>query len=376
MKEENQSAPPVTPNPSTPAAAGQEEGKWRVEAVEGGWRYLFGNAGIFVSSRRPDDRRLMDAIWAAHNASLREQLHGEKEPVAEKTLGESDASADNVKAVLQNALARAFADLRMHAISYHINPLHGNYYLCKVCNVESKDSDAAVMHAEGCSFTAINAALEVLEETSVSDRGGSPASRVSSPNSSASIREKEEAETCPYRYCGAEDYKTFHRCDICGREWKAERLAAGKEDGKSKALVAAEAWFSEQRLYKHRSDAVNALAEIINLSAGKEASEPNTHVLQKAQAACSKLTEIEIAIPKCDGSYLYEVASVLNIRATCALPESDGSYASWMGGSRGTVDVAIEDLRSSDVAVTKSDAVPRVSPASSSLSGHTPKSDQ
>lgn len=33
-------------------------------------------------------------------------------------------------------------------------------------------------------------------------------------------------QKCPYRYCGSKSYKTFNRCDNCGREWEKKEAVA------------------------------------------------------------------------------------------------------------------------------------------------------
>lgn len=68
---------------------------------------------------------------------------------------------------VKDALVRAREDLRQYAIAFCINTQHGNYFRCRVCNAESKEADTHILHAVGCSFTAINVALETLEAPSV-----------------------------------------------------------------------------------------------------------------------------------------------------------------------------------------------------------------
>lgn len=51
-------------------------------------------------------------------------------------------------------LEQATTDLQVHAIAFHVNPEHGNYYRCMICHHESKDSNLKIEHGPTCSLAA------------------------------------------------------------------------------------------------------------------------------------------------------------------------------------------------------------------------------
>lgn len=197
MSNEKQDQPPVNPKPSAPAAAGQEEGEWY---YNGPCIYALQNYRYVAQAHTLDEAR---KLVAAHNASLREQLHGEKEP------------ADVIAGVLQKAI-EALEPFRQLADKFDVEPYRTNY----PDDLQLRDDGIIRFH----NFLTLGdcrkakAVWEILSEQPNDEHCSPPIT----PTSSASLREKEDKVTCVHG-----NPQPF-LCGYCQEEG-GERLAARKE---------------------------------------------------------------------------------------------------------------------------------------------------